>query len=100
MSQLKYRIDQIRVPGIALISADTQRYGVGPTQKMPYSSQFNEITWFFPSTGQTENDSYVTYNVLYNEWDVGKLSRSAWVNQSIFGSPLAADTSGYIYQHD
>lgn len=64
------------------------------------NSQFNEITWFFPSTGQTENDSYVTYNVLYNEWDVGKLARSAWANQSIFGAPLAADTSGYIYQHD
>jgi hypothetical protein len=48
----------------------------------------------------TENDSYVTYNVLYNEWDVGKLARSAWVNQSIFGAPLAADTSGIIYQHD
>ena len=64
------------------------------------NSQFNEITWFFPSTGQTENDSYVTYNVLYNEWDVGKLARSAWVNQSIFGAPLAADTTGLIYQHD
>ena len=55
------------------------------------------------STGiaySNENDSYVTYNVLYNEWDVGKLARSAWANQSIFGAPLAADTSGYIYQHD
>jgi hypothetical protein len=42
-SQLKYRIDQIRAPGISLISADVQRYGLGTTQKMPYNSQFNEI---------------------------------------------------------
>jgi len=42
-SQLKYRIDQIRAPGISLMSADVQRYGVGTTQKMPFTSQFNEI---------------------------------------------------------
>ena len=47
-----------------------------------------------------ENDSYITYNVLYNEWDVGKLSRSAWTNQSIFGAPIAGSTAGYVYQHD
>ena len=51
MSQLKYRIDQIRVPGISLISVDNQRYGVGPTQKMPYSSQFNEISISMTSDG-------------------------------------------------
>jgi len=43
-SQLRYRIDQIRAPGISLVSADTARYGVGTTQKMPYTSQFNEIS--------------------------------------------------------
>jgi len=43
-SQLKYRIDQIRVPGVSLMSADVQRYGAGTTQKMPFQSQMNEIT--------------------------------------------------------
>jgi len=50
-SQLKYRIDQIRAPGITLVSADTQRYGVGTSQKMPFTSQFNEISISMTSDG-------------------------------------------------
>jgi hypothetical protein len=50
-SQLKYRIDQIRVPGVSLMSADVQRYGSGTTQKMPFQSQMNEITISMTSDG-------------------------------------------------
>jgi hypothetical protein len=51
-SQLKYRIDQIRVPGVSLMSADVQRYGLGTTQKMPFQSQMNEITISMTSDGR------------------------------------------------
>lgn len=37
---LRFRIDQVNMPGISLTSVDTNRYGIGPTQKMPYNAQF------------------------------------------------------------
>lgn len=66
------------------------------------NAQFNEINWFFPSVNSAngENDSYVCYNVLYNEWDYGLLNRTAWIDQSILGGPIGSDTSGYLYEHE
>lgn len=40
---MSFRIDQIRAPGIALMTADVSRYGVGPTQKQVFNAQFQEI---------------------------------------------------------
>jgi hypothetical protein len=66
------------------------------------NSQFNEVVWYYPSLASTsgENDSYVCYNVLYNEWDYGPIQRSAWIDQSVLGSPIGASSNGYIYQHE
>ena len=40
---LSFRIDQVRAPGISLITNDINRYGIGPTQKQPTSAQFQEV---------------------------------------------------------
>lgn len=65
------------------------------------NSAFNEVAWFFPSAMSTgENDAYVKYNILEQEWDYGYLARTAWTDVSILGTPLAADTNGTIYQHE
>lgn len=40
---MSFRIDQVRAPGISLISADINRYAIGPTQKQPYNAQFQEL---------------------------------------------------------
>ena len=55
------------------------------------NSMFNEVTWFFPtlSSSTGENDAYVCYNVLYNQWDYGYLPRTAWIDQSVLGGPIA-----------
>lgn len=42
---LRYRIEQVKSPSVSLVSLDTNRYGVGPTQKMPYNAQFYDITF-------------------------------------------------------
>ena len=44
-SLLRYRIDQVRAPGASLLSTDTNRYSIGPTQKMPYNAQFFDTTF-------------------------------------------------------
>lgn len=72
------------------------------------NSQFNEINWFFPSVDSPngENNAYVCYNVLYNEWDYGYLARTAWIDQSILTltdgqhGPISASPDGYIYIHE
>lgn len=54
------------------------------------NSQFNEVSWFFTSasSGATENDTYVKYNVVTGVWDYGTLSRSCWIDQNVFGPPM------------
>jgi hypothetical protein len=66
------------------------------------NSQFNEITWYYPSTASNsgENDSYVTYNTKLNEWDYGSLNRTAWIDQSVLGGPIGGCIDGYVYQHE
>jgi len=42
---LRYRIDQVRAPGAFLLSTDTNVYGIGPTQKMPFNAQLPDTTF-------------------------------------------------------
>lgn len=64
------------------------------------NSMFNEVTWFFPSATATENDSYVKYDILENQWDYGLLSRTAWCDASLVGNPFGTDTFGIVYEHE
>ena len=41
---LRFRIDQVDAPGVSLMSIDTNRYGIGPTQKMPFNAQFFDVS--------------------------------------------------------
>jgi hypothetical protein len=78
--------------------------GVPYTQNIrcAVNSQFNEITWYYPSVNSTngENDSYVKFNVVLQQWDFGSLGRSAWIDQSVLGSPIGSGTDNYLYQHE
>jgi hypothetical protein len=64
------------------------------------NSQFNEITWYYPSASSTENDSYVKYNTVLQQWDFGSLGRTAWIDQSVLGSPIGAGSDNWLYQHE
>ena len=68
------------------------------------NSLFNEVWFFFPSMsgGTGEVDSYVKVNVQGGGfiWDYGRLSRTAWIDQSPVGAPVAGDPSGFIFQHE
>ena len=69
------------------------------------NSTFNEIAWHFPSLsgGTGENDSYVKLNPIEGEWDYGQYpqtGRSAWMDQSVLGTPIGGGVNGIIYQHE
>lgn len=64
------------------------------------NTQFNEITWYYPSANSTENDSYVKFNVSLAQWDYGTLGRTAWIDQSVLGAPIGAGSDNWLYQHE
>lgn len=64
------------------------------------NSVFGEVTWYYPSTTATYNDRYVKFNIYTQQWDYGTLDRTAWIDQSVLGTPIGASSSGVIYQHE
>jgi len=73
------------------------------------NSRFGEIAWFYPvlnadgTPGTGQPTKYVKYNILMNAWDFGTLSRTAWIDQSVLGAPIAAGigTTGFqVFQHE
>jgi hypothetical protein len=73
------------------------------------NSNFVEIAWHYTSIsgGGVENDKYVKYNVLTQQWDFGfntdtlpAVARTAWINQSVLGPPIGADGNAFIQQHE
>ena len=65
------------------------------------NSLYNEIWWYYPSSGSTENDRYVVYNYSENTWYIGELDRTAGADRGAFRQPMLADASDmYIYEHE
>ena len=66
--------------------------------------EFNEVGWFYASSSSEEIDSYVTYNYLEGAWSIGKLSRTAWMDDGVFEKPRAtgkdSDGDNYLYIHE
>ena len=71
-----------------------------------HNKKFNEVTWFYVSTDNTETtnpepDSYVTFNYIDGAWTIGTLNRTVW--SDAFGqrsNPFAFDDSGVLYNHE
>lgn len=69
--------------------------------RVAVNSRFGEISWFYPTVGSGgEISNYAKYNIGLNQWDYGALSRTAWINQSVLGAPIGADSTGLIFQHE
>ena len=68
------------------------------------NTPFNEVGWFYPSLASVsgECDAYAKFNISEpgQPWDYGLLARSAWIDLSIFGNPIAATPGGVIYRHE
>ena len=54
------------------------------------NTDFNEVTWFYPSNGSTFLDRAVTYNYLENIWynNTG-FARTAWIDRGVYNNPYA-----------
>jgi hypothetical protein len=65
---------------------------------------FNEVWWFYPSSGSTTIDRYVIFNYLENAWYYGTMARTAWLDSGLRDYPMAAtylpETTGNIVYHE
>ena len=64
------------------------------------NAQNGEVWWFYCSQGSTEIDKYVAYDFKEGHWLIGSLSRTSGVDRGIFRTPLWADASGNVYDHE
>jgi hypothetical protein len=61
---------------------------------------FNEVWWFYCSSGSTVIDKYVVYNYLEDIWYYGFLGRTAWLDSGIRAYPMAATYSNNLVYHE
>jgi hypothetical protein len=69
-----------------------------------HNSRFNEVWWWYPSAAATENNRYVAYNYIDDYWIIGTMVRTAWLDASFTGYPIAcgADdpTNSDLFEHE
>ena len=61
---------------------------------------FNEIWWFYCSSGSNEIDRYVIYNYLEKIWYYGTMKRTAWLDSGLLDYPLAATYNNNLVYHE
>ena len=55
------------------------------------NSEFNEVTWFYPSSGSSVIDRLATFNYAEKVWYNGTLSRSSWADKGVYQYPYATE---------
>jgi hypothetical protein len=61
---------------------------------------YGEISWYYASSGASENDRYVRWNFRENHWVVGALVRTCGAARGVFPHPLLCDASGNVWAHE
>lgn len=68
------------------------------------NSEFKEIVWLYPSTGQDECDSYVVFNPVENYWVYGTGFWTTYSDKNVFNNTITTGTSSsgssYIYDNE
>jgi len=65
-----------------------------------HNQLFSEIWWFFPSGESKVPNRYVIWNYQNNNWSVGSLDRSFWIDQGVFNFPISGDSLGNVFEHE
>tara|TARA_R110002020_G_scaffold473571_1_gene703032 strand:- start:72 stop:1961 length:1890 start_codon:yes stop_codon:yes gene_type:complete len=67
------------------------------------NKEFDEVGWFYCSSESAVIDRYVVYNYEDGSWSIGQLTRSSWLDEGIFNTPMATYSTndvGYLYNHE
>ena len=61
---------------------------------------FNEVWWFYCSSGSTVLNRYAVYNYLEDIWYYGNMGRTAWLDSGLQQGPIAATYSNNLVSHE
>jgi len=61
---------------------------------------FNEVWWYYCSSGSNTIDKYVVYNHLERIWYYGSLNRTAWLDSSLRTEPMATTYAAQLLYHE
>jgi hypothetical protein len=64
------------------------------------NSEFNEVTWLYPSAGSTECNRYVSYNPLEKYWVYGTGKFTTLEDQGIFSNTITGGSDSYLYDNE
>jgi hypothetical protein len=64
------------------------------------NSEFNEITWLYPSVNSLECNRYVSYNPLENYWVYGTGKFTTWSDTGIFDNIITGGSDSYLYNNE
>lgn len=64
------------------------------------NERFNEVWWFYCSSGSNTVDRYVIYNYSEDAWSYGNMARTAWMDADLRELPLAATYSNNLVSHE
>ena len=54
------------------------------------NTDFNEVTWFYPTNNSNFLNKSVTYNYLENVWYTNEgFARTGWIDRGVYGAPYA-----------
>jgi len=61
---------------------------------------FNEVWWWYCSSGSNTIDKYVVYNYGEDVWYYGSMARTAWLDTALRRYPTAATYSNNLVEHE
>ena len=61
---------------------------------------FNEVWWFYCTSGSSVVNRYVVYNYAEDIWYYGTMGRTAWLDSGLRKYPLAATYSNNLVNHE
>lgn len=64
------------------------------------NGDFNELWFFYATTGSAEIDRYFIYNYGNNTSYDGSLQRTTWTDKALDARPIAYDSTGHLYVHE
>jgi hypothetical protein len=89
------------------LNCDLRRYVFSDINTQQYAQVvagtnegFNEIWWFYCSSGSDVIDKYVVYNYAENVWYYGNMARTAWLDSGLRNYPLAATYNSNLVNHE
>lgn len=92
---------------VQTLQCDLRKYiyqDINSTQYLQYFSGtnegFNEVWWFYASSGSGSIDRYVVYNYLERIWYYGTMARTAWIDAGLREFPVAATYSNNLVNHE